>query len=146
MRVPRRTRGIVSGGDVDSEFVLSRRFLMVSASLRPARPTWISEINLRDRVHFVPWGVLAVALALVAYFDLQTNFPLVDEVFRRWTLQRAIDGYGRSLQGFSPNIPQMIAASPLAMLHVEPRFWRLTGLPFLLLAAVFIDKTATRLG
>jgi hypothetical protein len=119
---------------------------MVSASLRPARPTWISQINLRDRVHLIPWGVLALALALVAYFDLQTNFPLVDEVFRRWTLQRAIDGYGLSLQGFSPNIPQMIAAGPLAMLHVEPKFWRLTGLPFLLLAAVFIDKTATRLG
>jgi hypothetical protein len=107
---------------------------------------WISEISLRDRVHLIPWGVLALALVLVAYFDIQTNFPLVDEVFRRWTLQRAIDGHGLSLQGFSPNIPQMLAAAPLALLHAEPRFWRLTGLPFLVLGAVFISKTATRLG
>jgi hypothetical protein len=118
----------------------------VSAAVRSARPRSISVLNLGSRVAVIPWTVVAVALALVAYFDLQTNFPLVDEVFRRWTLQRAIDGYGLSLQGFSPNIPQMIAAAPLAALHVEPRFWRLTGLPFLLLAAVFIDKTAHRLG
>jgi hypothetical protein len=117
-----------------------------SAAVRAARPRSISRLNLSSRVDLIPWTVIAVALALVAYFDLQTNFPLVDEVFRRWTLQRAIDGHGLNLQGFSPNIPQMLAAAPLALLHVEPKFWRLTGLPFLVLAAVFIDKTASRLG
>jgi len=103
-------------------------------------------LNLGDRIYLVPWGLVAMALVLVAIFDVQSNFPLADEVFRRWTLQRAIDGYGVTLQGFSPDIPQMLAAAPLALLHAEPRFWRLTGIPFLILGAVFTARTATRFG
>ena len=94
----------------------------------------------------VNWCVIGLALALVVFFDLQSNFPLADEAFRRWTLERAIQGHGLSLQGFSPDIPQMIAAAPLALLRIEPRFWRLTGIPFLLLGAVFTARTARHMG
>jgi hypothetical protein len=85
-------------------------------------------------------------MAAVAYFDLQTNFPFLDEYARRWTIDRLANGRGLVFWGSSPNLVGVAAAMPLALLHTEPRVWRLAGLLFLALAATFAGLIARRLG
>lgn len=94
----------------------------------------------------VPIALAALAIVLVGYFDLQTNLPLLDETGRRWTIQRLVDGHGLVLFGFSPNFVESAVALPAALLHLEPRFWRLAGLPFLAMAGVFGWLIAVRFG
>src|SRR6202022_3465421 len=90
-----------------------------------------------DRRSAVPIAIALLAIAAVAYFDLQTNLTIVDEYARRWTIQRIADGHGLVFWGSSPNLVQIASALPLALLHLEPRFWRLAGLPFLMAGALF---------
>ena len=87
-----------------------------------------------------------VAIALVAYFDVQTNLTILDEYARRWTIQRLADGQGLVFWGSSPNLVQIVASMPLALLHLEPRYWRLAGLPFLAGGGLFSWLIARRLG
>jgi hypothetical protein len=87
-----------------------------------------------------------VALALVAMFDLQTNLPFSDEYARRWTIQHLAHGDGLSLWGTSPNLAQILASLPLAVAHLDPRFWRLPGLGFLAAQGIFSGLIARRLG
>jgi 4-amino-4-deoxy-L-arabinose transferase-like glycosyltransferase len=87
-----------------------------------------------------------VALALVAFFDVQTSFPFLDEYARRWTIQRLAAGHGMALWGVSPNLVQVGAALPLAWAHLPPEWWRLSGLPFVAMAGAFSWLSARRLG
>ncbi len=87
-----------------------------------------------------------VALALVAFFDVQTSFPLLDEYARRWTIQRLAAGHGMALWGLSPNLVQVAVALPLALAHLAPEWWRLSGLPFVAMAGAFSWLCARRLG
>jgi hypothetical protein len=90
--------------------------------------------------------VAAVAVLLVVYFDLQSNFPYVDEYARRWSLEHFVDGHGLVSLGFSTDIPESVLALPAALLHWEPRFWRLAGIPFVVVSGVFSFVIAQRLG
>lgn len=86
------------------------------------------------------------ALGLLVYFDLQTNLTLNDEYARRWTLQRLADGHGLALWGQNPGLVQIAASAPLALAHLEPRFWRLGAVPFVLLTMLASWRVAIRLG
>ena len=97
------------------------------------------------------WTVAVVvlgllAMAAVAYFDLQTNVLFNDEYGRRWTIEHLASGHGLSLWGTNTGLVQILVALPLGWLHLEPRFFRLTGLPFLVLCFYFSARLANRLG
>jgi hypothetical protein len=92
------------------------------------------------------WLLIAIAIAMVGFFDLQSNVTIVDEYARRWTIQQLVAGRGIQLWGTSPNMVQNILAIIPAQFGLEPRFWRLVGLPFLLLEAIFTGLVAVRLG
>lgn len=100
------------------------------------------------RLNSVAWplGPAFIAVALVLYFDLQTNFPFLDEYLRRWTIQRLADGQSLVLVGISPNFVETALAMPAALLHLDPMWWRLAGIPFLPMAGVFAGLLARRLG
>jgi hypothetical protein len=102
--------------------------------------------RILDRRSVLPWALAGAGILLVGYFDLQTNFPFLDEYARRWTIQRLADGHGLVFWGSSPNLVELAVAMPLALLHTEPRFFRLAGLPFLAMGAVFSWLIARRLG
>jgi hypothetical protein len=103
------------------------------------------KAHLRQGVS-APVVLVGIGLAMVAFFDLQTNLPLLDEYARRWTIQRIVDGHGVQLWGFSPNLVQTAVALPAALVHLEPRFWRLAGLPFLVAEGVFLYLATRDLG
>lgn len=95
------------------------------------------------------WAVLAVGLAalgLLVYFDLQTNLVIIDEYARRWMIQRLASGHGLAQWGLNSGLVQIFAALPLAALHLEPKFFRLSLIPFLVLEAFVSWKLARRLG
>jgi hypothetical protein len=56
-----------------------------------------------------------VALACVAYFDLQTNVSFNDEYARRWTIQRLLDGHGLALWGANPGLVELAAGWLVAL-------------------------------
>lgn len=97
-------------------------------------------------------GILIVAgVVLVAWFDLQTNLPILDEYARRWTIQKIASGqlfspHGLNVWGFSANIIGTAVALGPALLHLEPRFWRLPALPLMVMEAVFVFLTAQHVG
>jgi hypothetical protein len=97
-------------------------------------------------VELACWLLIAVAIALVGFFDLQSNVTIVDEYARRWTIEQLVAGRGIQLWGTSPNLVQTVLASVPAHFGVEPRYWRLVGLPFLALEAIFSGLLAARLG
>lgn len=97
-------------------------------------------------VEIACWAFIAVAIALVGFFDIQSNVTMVDEYARRWTIGQLVAGRGIQLWGTSPNMVQNILASIPAYFGTEPRYWRLAGLPFLLLEAIFSGLVAGRLG
>jgi hypothetical protein len=86
------------------------------------------------------------ALALVAYFDLSTNSVISDEYAHRWTIQHFLAGKGVTLWGFSPNLAFAAVALVPGALGLDPRTWRLAGLPFLVAAGVFLYLSARDLG
>lgn len=95
------------------------------------------------------WAALGVgiaALALLIYFDLQTNLVIIDEYARRWMIERLAGGHGLARWGQNSGLVQVFAALPLALLHLEPRFYRLSLIPFLVLEAFITWKFARRLG
>ena len=97
------------------------------------------------------WGIAAVitlaVVAGVAYYDLGTNLPLGDEWMFRWAEQHLADGQGIHLwPGVLPvAMVQLLAAYPLAASHLEPRFWRLAVLPFLVLGGICTASLARQL-
>ncbi len=99
-----------------------------------------------DRRSLLPLVAVLAALFLVAYFDLQTSIPILDEYARRWTIQRIADGRGLVFWGDSPNLAEIALALPAALLRLDPRIWRLAGLPFLAGSAIFAWLIAFRLG
>src|SRR5258708_21021066 len=116
-----------------------------SVSLATADPE-VPPRQIADRLYLVPIAIALVALALVAYFDLQTNLAFNDEYARRWTIQRFLDGHGVALWGTNPGLIQLAASGLIAITHSEPRFCRLAFLPFLALAGYFSWPSARRLG
>jgi hypothetical protein len=50
------------------------------------------------------WLLIAVAIALVGFFDVQSNVTMVDEYARRWTIEQLVAGRGIQLWGTSPNL------------------------------------------
>lgn len=88
----------------------------------------------------------ALALLLVAFFDLQTSLPLLDEYARRWSIQQLVAGHGFQSLGSSPQIVQLLLAAPLAILKTDPAIWRLTAVPFIAMQGVFCGLTARDLG
>src|SRR5258708_36711119 len=115
-----------------------------SVSLATAEPE-VPPRQMADRLYLVPIAIAVVALALVAYFDLQTNLAFNDEYARRWTIQRFLDGHGVALWGTNPGLIQLAASGLIAITHSEPRFWRLAVLPFLALAGYFSWRIGRRL-
>jgi len=87
-----------------------------------------------------------VALALLVYFDLQTNLPFNDEWARQWTIQRFLDGHGFALWGSNPGLVQLGASLLLALAHTQPAVWRLGAVPFVALGGWASWKLAIRLG
>jgi hypothetical protein len=100
----------------------------------------------RDPAVYVLVALALVALGLLVYFDLQTNLTLNDEYARRWTLQRLADGHGLALWGQNPGLVQIAASAPLALAHLEPRFWRLGAVPFAVLTMLASWRVALRMG
>ncbi|HXA41731.1 MAG TPA: hypothetical protein VNV65_02340 [Candidatus Solibacter sp.] len=86
-------------------------------------------------------GVLAVA-----WFDLQTRLPLLDEYARRWSIEMFVAGRGFQTLGSSPNLVQLLLSAPLAWLNTDPALWRLTAIPFLAMQGVFVGLIARHLG
>ena len=91
-------------------------------------------------------ALILVGLALVAYFDLHTNTVISDEYARRWTIQHFLAGRGLTFWGFSPNLDFAALALVPGALGLDPKTWRLTGLPFLLGAGIFAYLSARELG
>jgi hypothetical protein len=91
-------------------------------------------------------AIASIAVALVAFFDLQTNLPLLDEYARRWGIQQLVAGHGFQSLGSSPNIVQLLLAAPLAVAKTDPAVWRLTAVPFLAMQGVFVGLMARDLG
>jgi hypothetical protein len=93
-------------------------------------------------------GLASLALGLVVYFDLASNLAFGDEWVYRWTAQRLATGHGLHLwpQVLAVSLVQTLASMPVAILRAEPRFLRLTVLPFLVLWSVMSRLIAQRLG
>lgn len=89
---------------------------------------------------------LLVGLALVAYFDLSTHGTISDEYARRWSIQHFLAGKGITLWGLNPNLVFAALALVPGSLGLDPNTWRLVGLPFLLIAAIFLYLSARELG
>lgn len=87
-----------------------------------------------------------IGLLLVSFFDLQTNLTFLDEYAHRWIVQGLVDGHGLRAWGRSTDLIQTLVAAGPALLKMEPRFWRLTAIPFLGLQGVFCALIAVRLG
>lgn len=115
--------------------------------MNQARPS-PRALSLRrdDAVVLVPFVCLLVGLALVAYFDLRTNSVISDEYARRWTIQQFLAGKGIRLWGFNPNLAFAAVALVPGAIGLDPRTWRLAGLPFLVAAGVFLYRTSRDLG
>jgi hypothetical protein len=99
-----------------------------------------------DGLYLLPLAIAILALALVVYFDLQTNLSFNDEYARRWTIQRFMDGHGLALWGANPGLVQLLGAGLIALTHAEPRFWRLAVVPLLAFGGYFCWLIARRLG
>jgi len=110
-------------------------------------PTGLERPPRRDAV--MTWAVLAImaiAVALMIFYDLQSDEPLVDEYARQWTLRRLAAGHGLQLWGTNASLVSILAAAPLTMLHMAPRFWRLPQLLFFALLPVYTYRLARRFG
>src|SRR3977135_640269 len=95
---------------------------------------------------FAVLATLLVAVVLLAYFDLQTDVPLLDEYARQWTLKRIASGSVLGVLGTNPGLVQILVAAPLALLHLPPRVWRLTEILALVMLAAYSWRLARRLG
>ena len=98
-----------------------------------------------------PWVAITVLVAIVAigavaYFDLSSPLPLSDEWMFWFPLQSLRAGQGFQLwPGALPlSLVQLTVALPV--IAVDPRVWRLTELPFLLLAVACLYGLGRRLG
>jgi hypothetical protein len=103
---------------------------------------------LRGRAFLLPLAIGAVAVVLVVYFDLATGVALSDEWEFRFPLMELRAGAGLKLwPGVLPvSLDQLLAAAPLALAGVDPRFYRLTVIPFAILAGASSHVLAARRG
>jgi hypothetical protein len=97
-------------------------------------------------IEMVFGAAAAVAVLLVAFFDLQTSLPLLDEYARRWSIQQLVAGHGFQSVGSSPQLVQLLLSAPLALLKTDPAIWRLTSLPFIAMQGLFCGLIARDLG
>ena len=109
----------------------------------PARPA-----PAREWGWALPALVTLVAIAMVVAFDLATNLALSDEWMFRWPISQLAIGRGLHLwPGVLPvALLQVLAAAPLAVAGAEPRWWRLTVVPFVVLAALCSAALSRRQG
>jgi len=84
----------------------------------------------------------------VGAFDLRSNLPLHDELMYRWTVNHLVSGHGLKLwpQLLPLSLVQVFLSAGCSVLHIDPRWQRLTMLPFLLMTVVAVRGIARRLG
>jgi hypothetical protein len=98
------------------------------------------------RLHLVGIALVVLAFAMLAYFDLQSDLPYMDEYARQWSLNHLANDHRLLLWGQNAAIVQVLASAPLALLHTAARWWRLPQLPFLALLPLFSWKLSRRFG
>jgi len=94
------------------------------------------------------FALVAVAAALVIFFDWQTPVAFGDEWVHRWVLQHAAATHHLSQwpSAVAANLLQYTMGLPAAVLSHDPRWLRLTVLPWTLISMYYSWRIARRLG
>jgi hypothetical protein len=93
-------------------------------------------------------GLAIASVAFIAMFDLRTDIALHDEFMYRWTVANLMAGHGLKLwpQLLPLSLVQIAIDASLWFAHLDPRWLRLTVLPFVVLTVVALRGSARRLG
>ena len=111
-----------------------------------AAPSRGSNAGDEGRLHLVVIALIVGALALLVFFDLQSDLPYMDEYARQWSLNHLANDHRLLLWGQNAAIVQVLASAPLALAHTAARWWRLPQLPFLALLPIYSWKLSRRFG
>jgi hypothetical protein len=95
-----------------------------------------------------PFLVAAAAFALVLYFDVQTKVAFGDEWVYRWIVQHAAATHHLVLWPAvnAANLVQYSLSIPAALSSSDPRWLRLTVLPWMPITSFYSWRLARRLG